>query len=83
MAALDRALALAERHDAAVGVGEELHLDVPGTLEVALREDGAVAERRLGLAAGRRRALGSSSAAERTTRMPRPPPPAAALTSSG
>ena len=31
-------------------VGQELHLDVPGALEVALAEDGAVAERRFSLA---------------------------------
>ena len=30
VAALDRAVALVEVHDAAVVVGEDLHLDVPG-----------------------------------------------------
>ncbi len=53
MAALDRAVALAEGDDRAVGVREQLDLDVARTLDVALAEDGAVAERGLRLAAGR------------------------------
>src|SRR6476469_970644 len=44
MAALNRALALAERNDIAVRVGENLDLDVTGALEVALEEHRAVAE---------------------------------------
>ena len=36
MTALDAALALAQRDDPAVGVGEHLHLDVAGALEVFL-----------------------------------------------
>ena len=54
---LDRALALAERIDVPTGVGEQLDLDVPGTLEVALEEDGLVAEGGFGLAARRRDAV--------------------------
>src|SRR5579862_106424 len=50
MAALDRAVALAERDDAAVPVGEELDLDMARAFEVALAEDGVVAERGLGFA---------------------------------
>ena len=45
VAALDRAVALAERRDVAVLVGEELDLDVARPLEVALAEDRVVAER--------------------------------------
>ena len=45
MPALDRAVALAERRNVAVRVGEELDLDVAGPLEVALAEDRVVAER--------------------------------------
>ena len=82
MAPLHGAVALTEREHRAVCVGEELDLDVAGPLDVALAEDGAVAERRLGLAAAAASASASSSGS-RTTRMPRPPPPAAALTSSG
>ena len=48
--ALQRALALAEVDAGAVPVGEHLHLDVTGAVEVALDEDAVVAERRGGLA---------------------------------
>src|ERR1019366_5144837 len=44
MAALDRAFALAEVNDIAVGVGEYLDLDVPRFLDVALEKDGGVAK---------------------------------------
>ena len=54
MPSLHRAVALAERDDAAVRVGEELHLDVPWTLEVALAVERPVGERALGLAFRRR-----------------------------
>ncbi len=54
MAALDRAVALAERRDVAVLVGEELDLDVARPVEIALAEDRVVAERRRCLAARRR-----------------------------
>ena len=50
MAALKRAVALAERDDASVPVGEELDLYVAGPFEEALEEDAVVAERRLRLA---------------------------------
>ena len=44
MAALNRALALAEMHDGAVIVGEDLHFDVTRALDVALQEQPVVAE---------------------------------------
>ena len=44
VAPLDRALALAEVDDGAVGIGEDLDLDVAWLGEVALDVDGAVAE---------------------------------------
>src|SRR5262249_40203272 len=50
MATLDRALPFAERHDVALLIAEELDLDVPGPLEVPLREDAVVAEGRPRLA---------------------------------
>ena len=50
MAALDRALALAEVHDGAVVIAEHLELDVARALDVLLDVDVADAERRLGLA---------------------------------
>ena len=49
MAALDRALALAQMDDVPVAVGEQLDLDVTGALDEALGEDAAVAEARLSL----------------------------------
>ena len=53
VAALDRALALAEGDDLAVLVGQQLDLDVSGPLDVALVVDGVVAESRLRLPPGR------------------------------
>src|SRR6266480_2709115 len=50
MAALDRALPLAEREDGSVPVGEELDLDVSRPLDEALAVDAVVAERGLRLA---------------------------------
>ena len=50
MPPLDGAVALADRDDRAVRVGEQLHLDVARPLEVALAVERAVAERALGLA---------------------------------
>ena len=83
MAALHRALALAEREHRAVRVGEQLDLDVPRPLEVALEVDAVVAEPGLRLAPGggraRRRARRASGrCACRGRRRP-----AAALTISG
>ena len=53
VAALDRALALAHREHAAVGVAEHLDLDMAGRHECLLEVERAVAERRLRLCAGR------------------------------
>jgi hypothetical protein len=80
--ALDRAVALEQRDDAAVRVAEDLHLDVAGVDDVALQEHGVVAERGRGLP----RALATASASScgvRRSACPRPPPPNAALTSTG
>ena len=52
VAALDGAVALADRHDRPVRVGKELHLDMARTLEVALEIERAVAEGAGGLALG-------------------------------
>ena len=62
MAALDRALALAQGDHVAVCVGEQLDLDVARALEVPLAEDAVVAERGLPPRAGRRASASSSSA---------------------
>ena len=53
MAALDRAVALAEVDHVPVRVGEHLHLDVARVLEIALDVDRCVGEVRLPLALGR------------------------------
>src|SRR5438270_8861898 len=52
MAPLDAALALAERHNAAAVVRENLDLDVPRPLEVFLDVHVAIAEGLVGLAPG-------------------------------
>ena len=44
VAALGRAVALEEVDDVAVGVGEDLHLDVAAGLDVLLDQHGVVAE---------------------------------------
>ena len=49
VAALDRALPLADGPDGAVLVGHDLHLDVPSGRQVGLAEDGRVTERARGL----------------------------------
>ena len=51
MTSLQRALALAESHDAARRVAEHLHLDVPRVLDVELGVDRLVGEERPRLAA--------------------------------
>ena len=82
VAALDRALALEEMDHGAVGVPEDLHLDVAGPRHVRLHEDGAVTEGGGRFSLGRGNASASPSGPS-TTRMPRPPPPAEAFTSTG
>ena len=52
VAALQRAVALAEMDDVAVAVGEHLDFDVARLLEIFLDVDGVVAERGLGFGAG-------------------------------
>ena len=52
VAALDRAVADADRPGGAVAVGDHLHLDVTGAGHQSLEEHGAVAERAQGLVAG-------------------------------
>ena len=65
--ALDRALALEEVDDVAVGVADDLDLDVARPACVGLDEQGPVAERRERLAAARTRRP------PRASRRPRPP----------
>ena len=83
MAALDRALALAEVDDGAVMIAEDLELDVARVLDVLLDVDVADAERRFRLALRGLERLAPVSPALRMTRMPRPPPPATALMITG
>ncbi len=58
VAALGRAVALAEPQTVAVGVSDDLHLDVPGPFEVPLDVDLGPTEVRLGFALGRLHRLG-------------------------
>ena len=83
MAALQRAVALAEMHAFAVAVAQHLDLDVARRAEILLEVDRVVAEGGLGLGAGQREGLGRLVGGCSTTFMPRPPPPATALISTG
>ncbi len=58
VAALQRALAFAERDDGATAVADDLHLDVPRARQVALDVEVARAERARGLGAAARVGLG-------------------------
>ena len=82
VAALDRAVALAEVDDVAVAVGEDLDLDVARVGQVALEVDGRVGEELLALA-GRALERGLQLVPGSATRKPLPPPPPAALTVTG
>ena len=82
VAALQRAVALAEMDGAALAVAEHLNLDVARAFQIFLEIDCVVAERGLGLGARGGKRVGSSSGVWATF-MPRPPPPADALTSTG
>ena len=78
MAPLDGAVALADRDDGSVRVGEQLHLDVARPLEVALAVERPVAEGAGRPRARRRRARPrarprSARRASRARRRPRPP----------
>jgi hypothetical protein len=72
--ALDRALALEQRHHGAVTVGHHLDLDVAGGLDPRLEEHGAVAERGGRLAGGPGHGLGQVL---RAAHHPHAPPAAA------
>jgi hypothetical protein len=82
VAALDRALALAEVDDVAVLVGQHLDLDVARLLDELLDEHAVVAE---GSSAPRwwPRSPSRHSASFQAMRMPLPPPPADALIITG
>ena len=83
VAALQRAVALAEMDGAALAVAQHLDLDVARPLEIFLEIDRVVAERGLAPRRARSRARRRARPATCATFMPRPPPPAAAFTSTG
>ena len=84
VAALQRAVALAEVDHRPAAVGEHLHLDVAGASEQPLEEDPRRRRTRPRPRAGPPRAPRTARVPRsRPARIPRPPPPAAALTSSG
>jgi hypothetical protein len=81
MPSLQRALAFAEVHDVAVGVGDHLHFDVPWRRDVALEKQGVVTE-------GRHRLAPGGGDGGRKLRLlddvhPLPPPPAEGLMRTG
>ena len=80
---LDRAVAFEQRDDVAVGVGEDLDLDVPGAGQVLLDQHAVVAEGRQRLALGTLDRGLDLVWRKPTMRMPLPPPPAEALISTG
>jgi hypothetical protein len=82
MAALDGAVALEQMHQIAVGIAENLHLDVACPLHQLFQIDLILAEGRTGLLLGDGHLAGKSSGV-RMTRMPRPPPPQLALSITG
>ena len=82
VAALDRAVALAEVDHVALGVGEHLHLDVARVLQVALEVDAVVGEELLAFAGGALEGL-LELVGVIATRNPLPPPPPAALQATG
>ncbi len=83
VAALHRAVALAEVNDVAVAVGEHLDLDVARSITAFSSMQLGRRRRRCSASVRAVRIASSSSASCATRRMPRPPPPAAALTITG
>jgi hypothetical protein len=80
---LQAALALAQVHDGAVPVGEDLDLDVPRPLDEPLEPAACRRRTRRGPPGVRPASASASSSARCTSRMPLPPPPAEGLISSG
>ena len=83
MAPLDRAVPLAEEEHGPVRVGEDLRLDVPWVLEVALDVDGVVGEVLEPLPLRSLERARRLRTRRTTSSIPLPPPPAAALMISG
>ena len=83
MAALERAVALAQMDRIALAVAEHLEFDVARVAEIFFEIDGGVAERGLRLAAGLLHQRFELVFGRCTTFMPRPPPPDAALMITG
>ena len=75
VAALQRAVALAERDDLAAPVAEDLHLDVAGRDDEPLEEAHVVAEVAAPRAGSRARTRRRARPASSQRRMPMPPPP--------
>ena len=83
MAALDRAVALAQVDADAVPVAQHLDLDVTRLLDELLEIQLGGAEGGAALRTGTWRRRAPAISRSRTMRIPRPPPPAAALTMTG
>ena len=83
MPPLDRAVALAEKEHRPVRIGENLRLDVPRILEVALDVHRVVREVLQALPLRGLERASPPPEGSATSSMPLPPPPAAALMISG
>ena len=81
VAALDRAVAIAQVHDA-LAVPEHLHLDVPPAAHEALEVDARIAERSPRLGDRECELWFELVGVVVTSRIPRPPPPPTALIST-
>jgi hypothetical protein len=82
MTALHRAVAIPDRDEMVMGVGHELHFDVPGVVEIAFQVDLWIGKRPSRSPAARGTPL-PSPPGRRATRNPRPPPPPDALIATG
>ena len=83
VAALDRAVALAEVDDVAVAVGEDLDLDVARDRAGSARGRRCASEKNFSPSRAAPSKAASSSDSSSATRKPLPPPPPAALTATG
>ncbi len=79
VAALYRAVAFAQGHDAALAIAHDLHLDVACAVDQPFGIERPVAEGGFRFSGTARSKASAISPAWRTGRMPRPPPPAMAL----
>ncbi len=83
VAALQRAVAFAERNHPALAVAEQLHLDMAGVGHEAFEIDARIAEAGAGGALHALERSGAGAAASAHSDMPMPPPPAVDFSITG